>query len=304
MSGSVSVLADRAVDNVDGQPVWTFGEGGPIVDGLLAWERLGVGTRCETWLAWSVEMWSPVVVKLLRPHQVEHPRGRAAIAREADALGAVRHPAFPRLWADAREAPLPHLVMEFVDGPDLGEVFDETGAFDHDDLVQLGVQVGSALRALHASGLAHLDLKPDNIAVRDARLVVLDLGSARPLGRRQPQGRAAIGSAGYASPDLEGGAPIAAAMDVYGLGVVLAEAALDRRVFDPDLAASRRTPIAMPVRLDRRLRNLVLEMLSVDPAARPHLDSVLARLAALAPDAPEPLWPAAATARLSRETPG
>jgi len=289
-----------AYDDVDGLPIWTFVEGEELVCGCLAWERLGVGTRCETWLAWSVEMWAPVVVKLVRPHQVDHPRGLAAIAREADALGRVRHPAFPRLWSDGRTTARPHVVLEYVDGPDLDDVLDDIGPMDSADLVQLGLQVASALRALHTSGFAHLDLKPDNVAVRDARVTVLDLGSARPLGRSQPAGRP-IGSAGYAAPDLEAGADISAAMDVYGLGVLLAEAALDDRLFDSGQAAEARPSVELDAAaVGADLAALVTAMLAPEPGDRPALADVLAGLDALT--GPDRSWPRRASDHLSGRT--
>lgn len=285
------------VDAVDGLPVWAFDEGDEMVPGHRAWERLGVGTRCETWLAWSVAMWSPVVVKLIRPHQVDHPRGQAAIAREAEALAAVRHPGFPRIWGDARHADVPHLVLEYVDGPDLDDVLAEEGARGSEDIVQLGIHIGSALRSLHTAGFAHLDLKPDNLAVRDARPVVLDLGSARRLGRTQPAG-SPIGSAGYASPELEAGADISSAMDIYGLGVLLAEAALDERVFDSAGSPDRRPRVELPDQLDEEIRQLVAAMLAHEPSQRPSIEQVLVTLGRQVSGGDVPPWPAAATSHL------
>src|SRR3569623_2011588 len=69
--------------------------------GCRAWRRLGVGERCETWLAWSDRLWAPVVVKLPRPQQSAHPRARRSLARETAALAGVHHPALPRLYVDA-----------------------------------------------------------------------------------------------------------------------------------------------------------------------------------------------------------
>ena len=287
------------LDPEDGQPVWDFAEGELVLPSHRAIERLGTGTRCETWLAWSESLWSPVVVKLVRPEQIDHPRGRAAIEREASALAAVDHPATPRLLIDGRDAAIPHLVMHYVDGPDLDDVLDD-GPLDDVDLIYLAAQLGSALRSLHGAGFAHLDLKPANIVVKAANVVLLDLGSARALGRSQPSGRP-IGTVGYAAPELEEGADISSAMDVFGLGVVLAEAALGDRVFDPTDGVRERAVPTLPEDLPGDLRALVASMLAPESAQRPSLDDVLARLGDLTmpADGGGALWPSWVTGLLA-----
>ena len=67
------------VDDEDGLPVRTCRPGDvlaedPVYGDLRAVEPLGIGRRCETWLVWSTRLWHPAVLKLARPHQVEHPR--------------------------------------------------------------------------------------------------------------------------------------------------------------------------------------------------------------------------------------
>ena len=86
----------------------------------------------------------------------------------------------------------------------------------------LAVQLLAAVRAVHATGCAHLDVKTENVMVRDGRPVLVDLGSSRVLGTAQPPGQP-VGTVGYAAPEMEECRPVSASMDVYGVGVVLAE---------------------------------------------------------------------------------
>lgn len=278
-------------DNLDedGGPVSRRSLGEWMPGSCRAWERLGVGHRCETWLAWSPQRWCPAVVKLPRPHQVGHPGARGSLRREVAALTGNLHPALPRLFEDGSDATLPYLVFEHVDGIALDVEIDERGALAESEVALLGTQLFAALHAVHARGLAHVDVKPENVVLRDGRPVLLDFGSARALGSPQPAGHL-IGSPGYASPDLEAGEPISAAMDVYGLGVALYETLSGQMAFDPaEAAAERPAPPGLP---HSPLGELVLSLVHPDPRCRPDVEYAWRTLAAISAAAGRPACPA------------
>ncbi len=291
-SGLLPAEAAEFVDDEDGAPIGRYLPGAVLPSGDQAWQRLGVGHRCETWLAWSPRLWCQVVVKFPRPHQVEHPRARGSLRREVAALGGLAHPALPRIYVDGTGEALPYLVFEQVDGLAIDVEVEERGAFSPVEVALLGTQTLAALRLVHARGIAHVDVKPDNIVVRAGRAVLLDFGSAREIGAPQPEGLL-IGSPGYAAPDLEAGRPIATAMDVYGVGVTLHESLTGAMLFDPDLAAQDR-PLPEPVD-DSALAALLQRMLDPEPAARPGVDAALAELGAISAAAGAEAWPAWAT---------
>jgi eukaryotic-like serine/threonine-protein kinase len=265
------------VDVEDGLPVWAFTESEEISGGLHAMYSLGVGVRCETWLAWSTYLWAPAVVKLARPHQRTHPRAIAALRREVAGLTGVGHPALPRLWADGHEAALPHVVLEYVDGPTVADVVDETGPMAPADVAQLGAQLLPAVLTLHGRGLAHLDVKAENVILRDGRPVLIDLGSARAIGSEQPAGHP-VGTPGYASPEMEACAPVTGQMDLFGVGSVLAEA-LTAAPF-PDQAPLPRTPLS----------DLVCRLLAHDAVDRGTPGQALLDVAACCEQPPWPRW--------------
>ena len=278
----------QGVDQEDGEPVWAFPDGYEVVPGAWAVEQLGVGQRCETWLVWWEPGWHPAALKLPRPHQQTHPRARAALARERAGLRAgAGHPAYPRLVEEhVDDAPAPYLVMEYLDGPSLAEAVDEHGRLDVADAALLGAAVLPALMVLHDHGLAHVDVKSENVLLADGRPVLVDFGSARELGRRQPPGRP-VGTSGYAAPEMEACAPIAASMDLYGLGTLLAEALTGVPFPDrPPLPAGPLTP-------------LVERLLDDDAARRGTPGEILRALATAVPDDRRP-WPVWADTRLTR----
>ncbi|HEV7212147.1 MAG TPA: protein kinase [Blastococcus sp.] len=232
MEGSpLPVIAD--VD--DGRPVWDPRPGTPLVPAHLAWAPISVGHHRETWLTWSVELWTPAVVKMLRPGWSR--RWTEALTREVQALRGRVHPAFPRLLKDGRADAVPFLAVEYLDGPALDESITADGPLPAGDAARLGVLLFGAVRSLHASGTAHLDISPGNVLIVDRKARLIDLGAARPLGRRLRRGER-IGTDGFAAPELAEGCagPVTAAMDVFGVGATLRDA-LDAGSQDADRVA-------------------------------------------------------------------
>lgn len=263
-----------STDPEDGRPVWSRRTGATLVPGQLAWRHLGTGHRSETWLTWSLDLWAPAVVKLPRPDQVAHPRALDALRREADALDACPHPGLPRLLAERlADPPTPHLVLEWIDGTALDDLVDDQGALPGPDALALGAALTAVLRRLHHHGVAHLDLKPANVMIRDGWPLLIDLGSARAFGR-VPDGP--IGSRDHTAPELEAGAAITPGMDLYGLGAVLRDALTGSEDPDADLP-------------DGPAAAAVARLLAPDPADRPRTADEALTLLAAASDGP--LWP-------------
>jgi serine/threonine protein kinase len=261
-------------DAGDGRPGWDPPLGGPLVPGLLAWAPMAIGHHRETWLCWSVDLWAPAVVKIVRPgwsRQWTH-----ALDREVRALGNIAHPAVPRLLEDGRRNTVPHIAVEYLDGPCLDECVTSGGPLSAGDTARVGVQVLGALRAVHATGSAHLDISPGNVLLVDRRPRLIDLGSSRPLGFQLRPGEA-LGTDGFLAPELDGapGGPVTAAMDVYSLGATLL-AVLDRASDGADQVEDRLSALTDP-----------------DPDRRPSTDlaiSSLIRCAGTGASRPWPRW--------------
>jgi serine/threonine protein kinase len=285
---------------------WACEVGEELVPGALAWALLGDGRRCETWLAWSRHRWSPVAIKLPRPDQVNE-RSRRALAREANAVLPLAHRSIQRLLEPRLEDQVPHLVFEYVEGPTLACLLDDRGALPPGDVVRLGLQIGAALHYLHELGIAHLDVKPENIAVRDGQAVLLDFDLARKFGERENgsrpnSGRRPRGSPPYMAPEQVRRAPASAAMDLFGLGATLYEAASDRLAFEPSgptgevnypqLEGSPPPIRSFKPRIPSALDRAIASLLAPHPAARPAtaLEAMGLLAEALPKDQPG-LWP-------------
>jgi serine/threonine protein kinase len=271
-----------------------------ICPGLLARERLATGRRCETWLAWSVPLWSQVVVKLPRDELVDDISSVRHLQREARLLGGLSHPGIQRLLEDAHWHPVPHLVLEYVEGPTLESMLEDEGALPPAEVIRVGMQVGACLHYRHGEGLAHLDVKPSNVVVREGRTVLLDLDIAQKLGQPAPRGRP-HGTRPYMAPEQCQRQPVDLRMDLFALGAVLYELATSRPAFVsdesadgsyPQLAARAPRAVALAPTLPRSLDLAIHSLLEPDPESRPQtaLDA-LRLLAAALPGGEDGTWP-------------
>ncbi|WP_420121930.1 protein kinase domain-containing protein [Nakamurella sp.] len=279
-------MHDIAADERDGQPVWRVADGTDLVPGISAIERIAVGTSCETWLGWSRALWCPTLVKLGRPG-----RPPRSLTREVTALTGTVHPALPRLFGADLAAGIPWIATEFV----VGTALDELPAIDVGLAALVTVDLLAAVRDLHRRGLAHLDVKPENVLIRDGRPVLVDFGSARPLGRRQPAGRP-VGTPGFASPELEAGDPIAAEMDVFGIGATVLAALAAAPYAETTCSAVDVTSARPDLAADAGARALVdrLAAMTGPAGARPFVDAALLAVADLFDPSCRP-WPAGLT---------
>jgi eukaryotic-like serine/threonine-protein kinase len=210
-----------------------FRPGERICEGLFAWDRLGDGSRTECWLAWSVALWSHVVVKLPHEDHVDDSSAVSRLEREARTLRRLVHPNVQRLLDDRHRHPVPHLVLEYVEGPTLASLLDEDGPLPPGDVVRLGLQMAACLHYVHGRGLVHLDVKPGNVVLREGRPVLLDFDIARRTSHPAPRGRP-HGTRAYMAPEQCLRAPADPRMDLFALGTVLYELATGQPPFHSD----------------------------------------------------------------------
>jgi hypothetical protein len=162
-----------------------FRTGERVCSGLVACERLGGDDRIERWLAWSHDLWTRVVVELPRDEHADDLRTVRRLAREARSLRRLSHPAIPRLLEDAHDQPLPHLVLEHVEGPTLDRVL-AGGPLPPAEVARIGVLLAACLRHVHGRGLAHVRLDPGAVALCCGHPVLLHAGAVRDIRRSDP----------------------------------------------------------------------------------------------------------------------
>jgi serine/threonine-protein kinase len=202
---------------------------GDLVGPYRLTRPLGAGGMAEVWLAQRADGAFKREVALKTPSHVPWRQDLTPrFAIERDIVAALEHPHIARFFdAGVSQDGRPYLALEYVAGKNL-----LTWANEHRlgirERVGLFLQVLEAVQYAHDKGVLHRDLKPGNVLVTDAGQVkLLDFGVARLMQRpaeadlTKLYGRAL--TPGYASPEQLQGESIAAASDVYSLGVVLYE---------------------------------------------------------------------------------
>jgi eukaryotic-like serine/threonine-protein kinase len=282
----------------EGKATWAFEEGTEIAPRRSAIALLGGGRRYEAYLAWDERLFTLVVTKILRPDQVENPRARRELAREAEALEALQHPVLPRCFDAQLDGDHPHLVLELLDGPRLSTLIRRYGPLAIEQVLPLALQLCSALAYIEEAGMVHLDVKPKNI-IMGAPPRLIDLSIARTVGEaRSTSGP--IGTDAYMAPEqcgFEGRGEIGPSSDVWGLGVTLYESLTGRLPFPRgrrDAEQSERfpqlvlEPAALPGDVPDQLAVTVLSCLEERPEDRPTAADVAQILQPLAADLPRP----------------
>lgn len=170
------------------------------------------------------------------------------------------------------------ITMELVEGVDFASWIRSNGAMDLDRLRQALTQLVGAVIALHAQGVVHRDLKPQNVLVtREGRVVVLDFGLVSELAAATASLGKIAGTPAYMAPEQAAGKAFGPPADWYALGVMLYEALAGRPPFThADVwqllrEKQERDAPALQAGLDapEDLKALCMKLLARDPASRP-----------------------------------
>lgn len=272
----------------------TGGDTSRIIDGRFELlERLGSGGMGTVWRARDAVLHREVALKEVRspdpafaaatPHTAHVLRER--VLREARALARISHPHVVTIHHIVDVGAHPWIVMELLPGDTLQDRV-ERGALSPTHAARIGREVLSGLRAAHAVGIQHRDVKPANIMLReDGAAVLTDFGIAALQGSTSLTATGElVGSPEYFAPERIRGHDDDPASDLWSLGVTLyvcveGVSPLRRGTSLATLAAVLDQPVPPPVR-SGPLAPVLNALLVRDPAARPdaaQLDRMLAQ---------------------------
>ena len=218
---------------------------GKTLDGLYTIQELiGAGGMANVYKAVVSAPGGPVpegtvvAVKVLRQELMHDADLVRRFKNESKAISLLNHPNIVKVYDVSVGESLQYIVMECVEGMTLREYLNERGGkITSRETVHFIAQILRALDHAHRNGVVHRDIKPQNIMLLDnGQLRMMDFGIAR-ISRAENQiqnGKKAMGSVHYISPEQAKGEETDPKSDIYSVGVMMYEMLSGRLPFDAD----------------------------------------------------------------------
>lgn len=240
-------------------------------------EQIGVGGYGEVWRATDTVLSRPVAIKLLHPRHAEQGESVARFRAEARNAAALSHENIAQVYdyGEAVGGQPPYLVMELVVGASLEDVL-VGGPLDATRTMDIVAQTAAGLRAAHAAGMIHRDVKPGNLLLNQSGTIkITDFGIAYTVGSASVTASGElVGTAGYLAPERAVGDGAGPASDLYSLGIVAYECLTGTRPFNGTqlevALAHRDRPLPpLPASVAADVAEFVMRLTAKDPAGRP-----------------------------------
>jgi len=209
---------------------------------------LGVGGMGEVYLAEDTRLDRKVAVKFLN-EEFSHESNLNRLIQEAKAASALNHPNILVIHEIGVSEDANYIVSEFIEGKTLRELLSES-PMKLSEVLDISIQVASALSTAHEAHLVHRDIKPENIMIRpDGYLKILDFGLAKLI---PPENRSILGledetarhnqtaqgmilgTVSYMSPEQAKGERVDERSDIFSLGAMMHEMLAGRTPFAGD----------------------------------------------------------------------
>ncbi|MGA5494514.1 serine/threonine-protein kinase [Streptomyces cinereoruber] len=247
-------------------------------------ETIGRGGMGKVWRAHDEVLHRVVAVKELTAGRFVAEADRlvlhARTQKEARAAARITHPGVVTVHDVLEHDARPWIVMQYVDGPSLADAAKESGAVEPREAARIGLHVLGALRAAHAAGVLHRDVKPGNILLaRDGRVLITDFGIAAIEGDSTiTRTGEIVGSIDYLAPERVKGADPGPASDLWSLGATLYTAVEGTSPFRRTSPISTMQAVVTeePPHPEKAgaLTPVIVALLRKDPAQRPRADEV------------------------------
>lgn len=269
----------------------------PTVPDIELSREIGRGGMGSVYLGRQTYLDRTVAVKFMHgsPNDAAARLFTERFRREAKILASLAH---PNICACHQAGTLPdgtcYLVMEFIDGPNLRQWLEETGALPEPVAIEVTRQLAHALGFAKARGIIHRDVKPENVLLQKLnpappegsfpfRAKLVDLGLARPIATeeatRLTAAGAILGTPSTMAPEqINDPDSVDWRADIYALGCILFHMATGRRAFPQNkftdillLKAQGQVPDPRDAKADisEPLRDLIMRLMQADREKRP-----------------------------------
>jgi serine/threonine protein kinase len=248
--------------------------------------RIATGGMGTVWHAWDELLHRQVAIKqlLLQPSSnIEDAElARRRVIREARITARLHHPHAVALYDVVQHQGQPCLIMQYVPARNLNQVLKEKGVLEESAVARIGAELASALAAAHDVGIVHRDVKPSNVLItEDGSAKLTDFGISHAAGDVTLTSTGMItGTPAFLAPEVARGQESGFPADVFSLGATMYAALEGTPPFgflENPMALLHRVGsgrITAP-RGGGALTAIVVQMLEIEPSARPSMADVV-----------------------------
>lgn len=186
---------------------------------------IGEGGMANVYLAQDTILDRKVAVKILRGDLADDEKFVRRFQREAISASSLSHPNIVEMYDVGEDDGKYFIVMEYIDGRTLKSLVKRRGALTLEEVVDIMLQLTSAISHAHNGYIIHRDIKPQNVLILDdGRVKITDFGIAMALNSHElTQTNSVMGSVHYLPPEQANGNGATIKSDIYSLGILMYE---------------------------------------------------------------------------------
>lgn len=188
-------------------------------------KSIGEGGMANVYLAYDTILEREVAVKILRGDLAEDEKFVRRFQREANSASSLKHPNIVEVYDVGEDNGKYFIVMEYINGKTLKSLIKKRGVLTVEEVVDIMLQLTSAVSCAHDSYIIHRDIKPQNVMIlEDGRVKITDFGIAMALNSNElTQTNSVMGSVHYLPPEQANGSGSTIKSDIYSLGILMFE---------------------------------------------------------------------------------
>ena len=186
---------------------------------------IGEGGMANVYLAYDIILERNVAVKILRGDLANDEKFVRRFQREAISASSLSHPNIVEMYDVGEDDGSYFIVMEYVEGKTLKSLIKKRGALTLPEVIDIMLQLTSAIACAHDSYIIHRDIKPQNVLIKeDGSVKITDFGIAMALNSQElTQTNSVMGSVHYLPPEQANGNGSTTKSDIYSLGILMYE---------------------------------------------------------------------------------
>ena len=199
---------------------------GKLIDNrYIIIRTMGEGGMANVYLAYDTILEREVAVKILRGDLADDEKFVRRFQREANAASSLKHPNIVEMYDVGEDDGKYFIVMEYINGKTLKSLIKKRGALTLEEVMDIMLQLTSAVACAHDSYIIHRDIKPQNVMIlEDGRVKITDFGIAMALNSNElTQTNSVMGSVHYLPPEQANGSGSTIKSDIYSLGILMFE---------------------------------------------------------------------------------